>query len=75
MILRFIKNVGRFTIGMVRDYPKSTWEGIAKAAKMPLSSFTEEVMTDDIGTIVEDSNNVRNSSSRNPPWTAKNKNK
>lgn len=39
MELVFTKNVGRFKSGQTLDYPKSTWDQIAKSAKMKLADF------------------------------------
>lgn len=39
----FTKQVGRYGIGEVRDYPGSVWEQIAASAKKPLDSFTKPV--------------------------------
>ena len=39
----FIRDIGRFSIGEVRDYPTSTWKQIAISAKRPLDAFTKPV--------------------------------
>lgn len=37
---QFTRNVGRFQSGEVRDYPRPTWEGIARSAGRKLGSIT-----------------------------------
>lgn len=43
----FIKDVGRYKKGEVRDYTKQTWEGIARSLKQGLDAFSKvAVMTE-----------------------------
>lgn len=39
----FTKQVGRFGVGEIRDYPGSVWEQIARSAGKSLDSFTKPV--------------------------------
>lgn len=41
--LVFTKDAGRFKAGMVKDYPKATWDQIAKSAGFRLNEFTKGI--------------------------------
>jgi len=45
MVRRFIRDAGRFKKGDVRDYPRATWNDIAKASKRALNGITEPIDT------------------------------
>ena len=36
----FTKSVGRYESGQLADYPKTTWDNIAKSVGKPLDSFS-----------------------------------
>ena len=39
----FLKDVGRFKKGDIREYPYPTWQGLEKSAKMALEKFSKPV--------------------------------
>lgn len=49
MLRRFTKEVGRYSNGSLRDYPREVWNTIARSAGMALESFTVEVDESDPG--------------------------
>lgn len=50
MRLIFIKAVGRFKKGEIKDYPADTWKAIALSANQELSTFTKQA--DDVASSV-----------------------
>lgn len=43
MRLVFIKDVGRYKRGEIRDYPTPTWAAIERSARLSLGRFTQPV--------------------------------
>ena len=43
MLRKITKEIGRYKVGEVHDYPKAVWEKMAADGKIKLDKFTEEV--------------------------------
>jgi len=73
MELVFVKNVGeRFKAGDVKNYPKTTWDGIARAAGEPLEDIAQPVVNV-ATTLFRSSDNERTIIPGNPTGTTTNK--
>lgn len=49
MIREFTRKVGRFESGERRDYPQTTWDGIAQGEDAKLDSFSKPVEMGPVG--------------------------
>jgi hypothetical protein len=52
---QFVREVGRFQVGDVRDYPKMVWTEIARSAGVPLGAITRPVEDDDLERVESES--------------------
>lgn len=45
MLREFIKSVGRFRAGEIRDYPKATWDDLANGTSLKLDQISKPVVS------------------------------
>ena len=43
MLREFMKDIGRYKVGETHDYPKTTWDQLARNAGTKLEAFTKPI--------------------------------